>query len=163
DHGLGVATGGGSRAGSACHCGIPRRDAGGLVEQAVMEGGKRVDHAVQMDARERDLLAQLQATFDHEIPLSRAIGLTALRYDARGLTLGAPLAPNTNHKSTAFAGSLNAAATLAGWGLVWLLLRERGLAATIVIQESETRYQLPVRGDFAAICALPPAAEIEQL
>jgi thioesterase domain-containing protein len=101
------------------------------------------------------LLHELQATLDHEIPLSRAIGITALRYDATGLTLWAPLAPNTNHKSTAFAGSLSSVATLAGWGLVWLLLRERGLRGTIVIQESATAYRLPVRGDFTAVCARP--------
>lgn len=116
-----------------------------------------------MDERERDLIAALQAVLDHEIPLCRAIGIAVLRYDAAGLTLAAPIAANTNHKATAFAGSLNAVATLAGWGLVWLLLRERGLHATIVIQESEARYQLPVRGDFEARCALPSAADIEQL
>ncbi len=116
-----------------------------------------------MDERERDLVAALQATLDHEIPVSTAIGITVLRYDAAGLVLGAPLAPNTNHKATAFAGSLNAVATLAGWGLAWLLLRERHLAATIVIQENETHYHLPVRGDFTATCALPPAMDIELL
>jgi thioesterase domain-containing protein len=115
------------------------------------------------DEREQTLIATLQATLDHEIPLSRAIGIAVLRYDAAGLALGAPIAANTNHKSTAFAGSLNAVATLAGWGLVWLLLRERDLAATIVIQESEARYHLPVRGDFTAICPPPPVAEIDQL
>jgi thioesterase domain-containing protein len=106
------------------------------------------------------LLRELQATLDHEIPLSRAIGITALRYDAAGLALWAPLAPNTNHKSTAFAGSLNALTTLAGWGLVWLLLREHDLRGTIVIQESTTAYRLPVRGDFTAACALPKAEVI---
>src|SRR5579871_3978971 len=115
-----------------------------------------------MDERERDPVAALQATLDHEIPLSRAIGIVVERYDAAGLALAAPIAPNTNHKSTAFAGSLNAVATLTGWGLAWLLLRERDLHATIVIQESETRYALPVRGDFEACCALPSAEAIEQ-
>ena len=115
-----------------------------------------------MDEREQALIDDLQATLDHEIPLCRAIGIVARRYGAAGLVLAAPIAPNTNHKSTAFAGSLNAVATLAGWGLVWLLLRERDLHATIVIQESETRYSLPVRGDFEARCALPSAEAIEQ-
>ncbi len=116
-----------------------------------------------MEAHERELIAALQATLDHEIPLSRAIGISVLRFTTEGVVLHAPLAPNTNHKSTAFAGSLNAVATLAGWGLVWLLLRERGLRATIVIQEGEARYQLPVRGDFTATCALPPAEDIALL
>ena len=104
---------------------------------------------------------ELQATLDHEIPLSRAIGITVACYDAAGLALWAPLAPNTNHKSTAFAGSLNAVATLAGWGLVWLLLREHGLRGTIVIQESSTAYRLPVRGDFTALCPMPREEDVE--
>ena len=114
-----------------------------------------------MDERAGELTRELQATLDHEIPLSRAIGITVARYDAAGLALWAPLAPNTNHKSTAFAGSLNALTTLAGWGLVWLLLREHGLRGTIVIQESSTAYRLPVRGDFTAVCARPKAEVVE--
>jgi thioesterase domain-containing protein len=110
-----------------------------------------------MDQDAGALLRELQATFDHEIPLSGVIGITVACYDAAGLALWAPLAPNTNHKSTAFAGSLNAVATLAGWGLVWLLLREHRLRGTIVIQESTTAYRLPVRGDFMAVCILPKA------
>ena len=34
-----------------------------------------------------------------------------------------PLDPNRNHQQTAFAGSLNALCTIAGWGSVYLLLR----------------------------------------
>jgi thioesterase domain-containing protein len=103
----------------------------------------------------------LQETLDHEIPLARAIGLAVARYDAAGLALRAPLSPNTNHKSTVFAGSLNAAATLAGWGLVWLILRERGLRGTVVIHESTTQYRLPVRDDFVALCCAPQQQQLD--
>jgi thioesterase domain-containing protein len=103
----------------------------------------------------------LQETLEHEIPLTRAIGLTVTRYDAFGLALRAPLAPNTNHKSTAFAGSLNAAATLAGWGFVWLILRERDLRGTVVIQDSTAQYRLPVRDDFVALCHAPPSEQLD--
>lgn len=102
-----------------------------------------------------DLGRALQETLDHEIPLARAIGLAVAGYDASGLALRAPLAPNMNHKSTAFAGSLNAVATLAGWGLVWLILRERGLRGTVVIHESATQYRRPVSADFVARCPAP--------
>jgi thioesterase domain-containing protein len=103
----------------------------------------------------------LQETLDHEIPLAHAIGLTVARYDAAGLALRAPLGPNTNHKSTVFAGSLNAVATLAGWGFVWLLLRERGLCGIVVIHESAIQYRLPVRDDFVAICRAPQPEELD--
>jgi thioesterase domain-containing protein len=103
----------------------------------------------------------LQATFEHEIPITRQIGLEVASYDGDSLSLRAPLVPNVNHKSTAFAGSLNAVATLAGWGLVWLILRDRGLRGTIVIHESSSQYRLPVRDDFTAVCAKPGAQQIE--
>jgi thioesterase domain-containing protein len=109
-----------------------------------------------------DLARELEAVLHHEIPLSRQMGLTVQRYDGACLALGAPLAPNINHKATTFAGSLNAVMTLAGWGTVWLLLAERGLHGTIVIQESATRYLLPVGNDFTANCRMPQGDEVER-
>ena len=108
-----------------------------------------------------ELARELEAVLHHEIPLSRQMDLAVRLYDGERLALGAPLAPNVNHKATAFAGSLTAVATLTGWGATWLLLRERGLRGTIVIQASATHYLLPVASDFIATCRLPapPAAE----
>lgn len=109
-----------------------------------------------------DLARELEEVLHHEIPLSQRIGLTVERYDGTTLALRAPLAPNVNHKSTAFAGSLTAVATLAGWGLTWLLLRQRDLRGVIVIHESATRYQLPVAHDFVAVCHTPDEQAIER-
>lgn len=103
---------------------------------------------------------QLQETLYREIPLTRALEVTVAEWDGTALTLRAPLAPNVNHTQTAFAGSLAAVTTLAGWGLLWLLLRERGAAATLVIQDSSIRYLRPVTTDLEAHCALPEAAEV---
>ncbi|MGH2516874.1 MAG: YiiD C-terminal domain-containing protein [Ktedonobacterales bacterium] len=108
----------------------------------------------------RDAVRELQEVLSHEIPITTAIGITVARYDGETLTLTAPLHQNRNHKSTAFAGSLNALVTLAGWGLVWLILQEREIAATIVIQESTSRYLSPVRTDFTATCRKPSEARL---
>jgi thioesterase domain-containing protein len=108
---------------------------------------------------QHELAIELEAVLHHEIPMSRQMGLTVHRYDGACLALQAPLAPNINHKATAFAGSLNAVMTLAGWGAVWLVLREHNLHGTIVIQESSTRYQLPVGSDFTATCRMPHVDE----
>lgn len=107
-----------------------------------------------------ELARELQRTLAHEIPITRHMGLTVEEYDGERLTLGAPLEKNINHKATAFAGSLNAVVTLAGWGMAWLLLRELELAATVVIQHSATSYLLPVTSDFAACCRKPEAEQI---
>jgi thioesterase domain-containing protein len=100
------------------------------------------------------LLAELEATIHHEIPISAAMGLRVAAYADGALTLHAPLAPNVNHTQTAFAGSLNAVVTLAGWGLVWLILRQAALDGQIVIQDSSIQYLRPVTSDVAATCRL---------
>lgn len=106
--------------------------------------------------------AELQRVLHHEIPLSRQMGLTVQAYDGVRLSLHTPLAPNVNHKATAFAGSLTAAMTLTGWGLTWLLLREHGLEGVIVIHEGATRYLLPVEHDFITTCHMPAAQQVER-
>jgi thioesterase domain-containing protein len=107
-----------------------------------------------------DLLRDLQHTLNHEIPLTRHLGLRVEQYRDGRLTLWAPITTNLNHKSTAFAGSLNSVLTLAGWGLVWLLLKEWGLTGTVVIQESSCHYRRPVSNDFTASCQQPSADEL---
>lgn len=108
-----------------------------------------------------DPLRRLADTLHTQIPLSTAMGVRAARYDAEGLALEMPLAPNHNHAAAAFAGSLNALTTLAGWGLLWLLLDEAGIAANIVIQDGSIDYLRPVDADLiVARCAPPPPVEL---
>lgn len=108
------------------------------------------------------LIQALQATLDHEIPITGYMGLRVAAYDGMRLSLVAPLEPNINHKSTVFGGSLNSVVTLAGWGLIWLLLKESGIAATIVIQNNTSHYRRPVTSDFTAICRRPDDAQVVQ-
>lgn len=105
------------------------------------------------------LLPELQATLYAEIPLSQAMQLEVGLKEPSQVLVTAPLAPNINHKDTAFAGSLNAALTLAGWSCVWLLVRDAELEGKIVIQDSAIKYHRPVTTDFTAQCAFPAAAE----
>lgn len=109
-----------------------------------------------------EIIEQLQETLHHEIPLTVALGLTVESYDGLALALRAPLEPNINHKATAFAGSLNAVLTLSGWGMVWCILKEAGIAAKIVIQDSQVNYLLPVATDFVAVCPKPDSTQINR-
>ena len=109
-----------------------------------------------------DDLRALQDALDAEIPITAAIGLKVAGFDSGALTLAAPLAPNINHKDTAFAGSLNAVLTLAGWSMLWLIARRAGIPAKVVIQDSAIRYLRPVAQDFAAECSLPERAELDR-
>jgi thioesterase domain-containing protein len=86
------------------------------------------------------------------------MGMRVTYYDGTSLKLDAPLAPNTNHKSTAFGGSLYSIAVLCGWGLLHLKLADVRMHKYIVIQESTIRYLHPVMHDLHAECRLDDAA-----
>lgn len=102
--------------------------------------------------------AALERTLHDEIPLSQAMGIRVTAYDGSHLKLLAPLAPNINHKCTAFGGSLYSLAVLCGWGMLHIKLTEAGLHKHIVIQEADIRYLLPVDQDLHAECHLDDAA-----
>jgi thioesterase domain-containing protein len=108
------------------------------------------------------LLDELQATLEREIPMCGQMGIRVHQGGPRGLVMRLPLGPNLNHKRTAFAGSLNAVCTIAGWGTVFLLLKDLSRKANIVIRRSTIRYHQPV--DTAEILAhcQPVTAESRQ-
>ena len=90
------------------------------------------------------LLEQLQQTLEAEMPITRAMGVTAVSWDNQRLAMEMPLEPNRNHQTTAFAGSINALCTIAGWGTLYLLMQQQSLAGNIVIRRSKIRYLRPV-------------------
>ncbi|WP_460122945.1 YiiD C-terminal domain-containing protein [Pseudomonas sp. H3_G09] len=101
----------------------------------------------------------LQTVLHHDIPLTAEMGLEVLEWREQQLSLHLPLAPNVNHKSTMFGGSLYCGAVLAGWGWLHLRLKEEGITdGHIVIQEGQISYPLPVTGDAVALCPAPDAA-----
>jgi thioesterase domain-containing protein len=106
--------------------------------------------------------ADLEKRILTDIPLARHIGVRVLQFDGSSVVLGAPLAPNSNHKGTAFGGSLFSLAVLAGWGLLGAKLRERGVDGELVIQESRVSYLAPVTGDLVARATLPGGPELDR-
>lgn len=106
------------------------------------------------------LLKDLEELFHRDIVLTRHMGVQVKAYANDELVVGAPLALNLNHKQTAFGGSLNCLVTLAGWGMVYLILEEMGLDAQIIIQESQISYLKPIAQDFDAICLKPAEAMV---
>jgi thioesterase domain-containing protein len=79
-----------------------------------------------------------------------------------GVTLGAPLAPNINHRATVFGGSVSAVAILSAWAWLHFALRDAGLKARLVIQRNTVEYLAPVTGDFEARCAGMTATAFEK-
>jgi thioesterase domain-containing protein len=103
----------------------------------------------------RDALA---AVWADRMPITTALGIGIAELDDRHLSLMMPLAPNRNHKGTVFAGSLSALATLTGWSVIWLKLREAGVEAHVVIQDAQIRYLAPTRTDVISTTAFPDTA-----
>jgi thioesterase domain-containing protein len=95
--------------------------------------------------------------FHQQIPITRAMGLRVVAHDESGFTVEAPVALNSNHLRTAFGGSINAVATLAAYGLVWIELRDQ--AVHVIVAESSIRFLRPVRETIRAICPRPGGNE----
>ncbi|HMH28411.1 MAG TPA: YiiD C-terminal domain-containing protein [Steroidobacteraceae bacterium] len=104
----------------------------------------------------------LQERIDREIVLARPMGVIVESADDLSLVLRAPLAPNANHKGTAFGGSLYSLAVLTGWAWLTRFLATRKLDAEAVIQESSMRFLKPVRGEMRACLEIPAAADIDK-
>ncbi|MEN0111019.1 MAG: YiiD C-terminal domain-containing protein, partial [Planctomycetota bacterium] len=109
------------------------------------------DRSSSADDRCRRLAEVLAA----EIPLAGQMGVGVEAIDSGGLRVSMPLGPNRNPHQTAFAGSLNALCTLAGWAMTHVLLEELGLAGATVIRRSSIKYHRPVRRDPVVACCLP--------
>jgi thioesterase domain-containing protein len=118
-----------------------------------------VDAPAADDAASR-LTASLWAT----IPLSRTMAVRCSAHSAHDsdpLQLAAPFCDaNRNVHGTAFAGSVYAAAVLAGWAWAEAHAQrspESGLSrATVVVKAASIRYRAPLRDAFVSV-ALPPA------
>ena len=86
------------------------------------------------------------------------MGVRVVANDENGFVLEAPVALNSNHLRTGFGGSINAVATLAAYGFLWLEVNDA--AAHVVVAESSIRFLRPVRETIRAICLRPAAEEL---
>lgn len=106
----------------------------------------------------KDAASDLQAYLHAHIPLSAAMQVSVLSVSPEAVTLAAPLAPNINHRSTAFGGSVSTLAILSAWSLVNLRLKAEGCRTRLVIQSNRMDYDAPVESDFTATATLADAS-----
>jgi hypothetical protein len=83
-----------------------------------------------------DWCGQLQQAWYQHIPLSEKMGVRIQQYTGQKFITTMPETGNQNPHHTLFAGSLFSLATLTGWGLIWLMLRERHLGGTIILADA---------------------------
>src|SRR3954451_20440061 len=98
-------------------------------------------------------LARAESFLHQKIPLTRAMGVRVVPDETVGFAIEAPVALNFNHLHTAFGGSINAVATLAGYSFLWLAVRDPEVE--VVVAESSIRFLSPIRERIRAICTQP--------
>lgn len=101
----------------------------------------------------------LQAYLHTHIPLAAAMAVTVGEATPDKIVLHAPLAPNINHRGTAFGGSIATLATLAGWSLLRVRLDGYEPLPHLVIQRSNIDYLRPIDGEFSAQVSYPESAD----
>ena len=131
------------------------RAARGFAHTLSNQQALSVSYAGPVEQNLRDYL------YEH-IPLTAAMQVEVLVASPERVLLQAPLAPNINHRNTAFGGSIAALATLAGWSWLYIMLRERSNPPRIVIKSSSIDYEQPIDSEFTAELRPPSEATYER-
>ena len=102
---------------------------------------------------------ELETFLRSRIPLSAAMAVEVRTASPAVVVIFAPLAPNLNHRDTAFGGSVSAVAILAAWSVLYVRMQAEGLAGRIVIRRNAMSYDRPTAGDFTATATAPDATD----
>jgi thioesterase domain-containing protein len=95
---------------------------------------------------------ELQNTWQEQIPISEHMGIKLHQYTERTIETRASLNKNINLHGTMFAGSIYSLATLTGWGMLFLQLKQKGLQGEIVLGDANIHYHKPVTMKPRAVC-----------
>ena len=86
----------------------------------------------------------LQNIWHQQIPITQLMGIRVYQYTGETFETRAALNPNMNLHGTMFAGSIYSLATLTGWGLVHLMMKEKEVDGVIVLADADIHYHKPV-------------------
>ena len=95
---------------------------------------------------------ELQTTWHETIPISAQMGIKLHQYSGKTLETRASLNKNINLHGTMFAGSIFSLATLTGWGMIFLQLKEKNLQGEIVLGDANIHYHKPITMQPRALC-----------
>ncbi|GAB5382820.1 MAG: bifunctional GNAT family N-acetyltransferase/hotdog fold thioesterase [Aliiglaciecola sp.] len=95
---------------------------------------------------------ELQNTWHETIPISEQMGIQLHQYSGKTFETRASLNKNINLHGTMFAGSIFSLATLTGWGMIFLKLKEKGLSGEIVLGDGDIHYHKPITMQPRALC-----------
>jgi len=94
--------------------------------------------------RKPEWCLDLQERWNQQIPISDKMSIKVNQYTGYEFECSAPINPNLNPHNSMFAGSSFTLATLTGWGMAWLLMKERNLKGDVVLADSHIRYRHPI-------------------
>ncbi|MFQ3205915.1 MAG: thioesterase domain-containing protein [Glaciecola sp.] len=95
---------------------------------------------------------ELQDTWHEKIPITEHMGIKLHQYTERTIETRASLNRNINLHGSMFAGSIFSQATLTGWGMIFLQLKQKHLEGEIVLGDGNIHYNKPITMRPRAIC-----------
>lgn len=108
-------------------------------------------------------LAFIKQYLQQYLPLTVAMQVQVLDYDGQTLRVSAPLEGNHNDKGTAFAGSLSSLATVCGWCLMMVWVKQHHQQpCQVAITQAQIDYKKPTHTDFYAQAHLPDVSSLNQ-
>jgi|SaaInlStandDraft_6_1057023.scaffolds.fasta_scaffold22981_3 thioesterase domain-containing protein len=107
-------------------------------------------------------IEQLESYILNNVPLTKHMGVKVTQCSVEKLELSAPLDKNSNHVGTGFGGSLGAMQALCCWAWLTNFLDENKIEATVVLQESASKFKKPVTENIVASCFSPDKQIIKQ-
>jgi thioesterase domain-containing protein len=96
--------------------------------------------------------AELQNMWHDQIPITEHMGIKLHKYTEQTIETRASLIKNINPHGTMFAGSVYSLATLTGWGMLFLLLKQKGFSGEIVLGDASIKYNKPITMEPRGIC-----------
>ncbi len=84
------------------------------------------------------------------IPITSAMGITVAEVSPLSITVTAQLAPNINHRDSAFGSSISTLGILAGWIILKHRCQTFEPKPTLVIQASNTQFLQPIVSDYSS-------------
>lgn len=106
--------------------------------------------------------AALETLLYQQIPSVTALEVRVVQANPNFVEIMAPLAPNRNHRGTAFGGSLSTILILSGYAWLFNLLDSRGLNGHVILKSSEVKFLKPVTEEIHAIAKSPPPLKVEE-
>ena len=99
---------------------------------------------VEVIIRNPQWCLDLQNIWHQEIPITQLMGIRVFQYTGSTFETRAALNPKMNLQGTMFAGSIYSLATLTGWGLVHLMMKEEKIEGDIALADADIHYHKPV-------------------